>query len=366
MNTVLLNREFKLPADSRFQIVPMGEYPITTEDNEKLVQVVDAEAVTKILANFENDARKPNFAGVLVDYDHFSLDTSKESRAAGWCVSAERGASGIDGEIKLSNSGRKDVEGGDYRFLSPVFDKASAEHLGGNRYRVTRLARLAVTNDPNMKGMVPLSNRIQPEAGPITLPQERGDLTRRSAGGHPTNTKPMKSIATKLGLSADASEEGIVSEIAKLQNRATEAETKVTALTTERDTLKNRVTQTETEQIDADLDGHGVKDEALRNRLKPILGAMKNREERVSLLRDVVAKPAGAERRETLTNRNKAKTPDARKGKDGEAEGDDEEDDKAMAEKIKNRATELQASLPNRSFTSCWGQARSEIMAKRG
>ena len=36
----------------------------------------------------------------------------------------------------------------------------------------------------------------------------------------PPKTKPMKTIASKLGLSADASEESILAEVSKLQNRA--------------------------------------------------------------------------------------------------------------------------------------------------
>src|ERR1700751_5463332 len=36
----LLNRDFKLPSDSRFHIVPLGEYPATAGDGEELVQVV--------------------------------------------------------------------------------------------------------------------------------------------------------------------------------------------------------------------------------------------------------------------------------------------------------------------------------------
>jgi hypothetical protein len=176
----------------------------------------------------------------------------------------------------------------------------------------------------------------------------------------------MKQIATKLGLSADASEEGIIGEIAKLLNRATEAEGKVTSLTTERDALKNRVTQTEDEQIEADLDSHGVKEEAIRNRLKPILSGMKNREERVSFLKDVVAKPGAEARKGALTNREKAKMPDGRKQKPADnPEEEDEEEEKDKAEKIKNRADELKGIAPNRAFASCWEQARREVIANR-
>ena len=51
------------------------------------------------------------------------------------------------------------VVGGRYRFLSPVWAKSDCEDLGNDRLRPVRLLNAAVTNDPNLKGILPLSNR---------------------------------------------------------------------------------------------------------------------------------------------------------------------------------------------------------------
>jgi phage I-like protein len=114
-------------------------------------------------------ARKtePGWPGLLVDRDHFSFDTEKESRAAGWANDAQARADGLYGPIRFSASGKSDVEGGDFRFLSPVFDDKSAVPLGGNRYRVVRLLGLALTNKPNIRTIRALTNALPAEIPPI-------------------------------------------------------------------------------------------------------------------------------------------------------------------------------------------------------
>jgi hypothetical protein len=128
--------------------------------------------------------------------------------------------------------------------------------------------------------MVPLSNRRVGQASSLS-----------SAGSKQTTKGNMNSVATRLGLSAEASEEAILAA--------------VTSIITERDSLKaelpqfkNRVTELEKangellgEQIEADLESHGIKDDGKRARLKPILASMKNRADRVEFLKDIVAKP---------------------------------------------------------------------------
>lgn len=153
----LTNRQFKLPADGWFHIVPLGEYPVRSGDRE-LIQVVDRQGAQAMVANFNRSRQQPNFTGLLVDYDHFSDDLDKSIEAAGWLEEIENRASGVWGRIAFSDSGRAAIEGGRYRHVSPVFSMETCDKLGNNRLRPTQLVKVAVTNDPNMKGMVPLSN----------------------------------------------------------------------------------------------------------------------------------------------------------------------------------------------------------------
>jgi len=205
VNTLILNREtFELPADGWYQIAPIGEFP---HAGAGVIQMVDAAACEAMANAFRAESTAPNFAGLLIDFDHFSLDGKQKSEAAGWITALEArvgktadgrpqtadlgetyndadgvepvppgdtdrvepvppvggnlGNGGLWGKIRWSDAGEACVRGGRYRFLSPVWAKADCEDLGGGRLRPVRLMNAAVTNDPNIKGMVPLSNRAE-------------------------------------------------------------------------------------------------------------------------------------------------------------------------------------------------------------
>jgi hypothetical protein len=95
---LILNRDFKMPNDEWYQLVPLGEFPHAAAG---IVQVVDTEACTAMAARFKADAAVPNFAGLLVDFDHFSLDDRARSEAAGWIMGLEyRGPRAEGGNLK--------------------------------------------------------------------------------------------------------------------------------------------------------------------------------------------------------------------------------------------------------------------------
>ena len=87
MNTLILNREtFELPPDGWYQIAPIGEFP---HAGAGVVQVVDAAACEAMANAFRVESASPNFAGLLIDFDHFSLDGKQKSEAAGWITALE-------------------------------------------------------------------------------------------------------------------------------------------------------------------------------------------------------------------------------------------------------------------------------------
>lgn len=177
MSVLILNREsFSLPGDGWYQVAPLGVFP---HAGSGLVQVVDAEACGEMVRAFGEEASGKNFAGLLIDFDHFSLDAGNRSEAAGWITALEarvpqgdlteaqrHGEGGISGgsgyglwaKIRWSDLGEEAVTGGRYRFLSPVWGRGDCVDLGDGRVRPVRLLNAAVTNDPNLKGLVPLSN----------------------------------------------------------------------------------------------------------------------------------------------------------------------------------------------------------------
>lgn len=152
-NVHLLNRAFTPSADGWIQVVPKGEFRHRESD---LWQVIDDEAARRIVESFCRESARPNFPGVLVDFDHESYDTAKRSTAAGWITSMEARGDGVWAKVEWSEDGEAAVRGGNFRLVSPAFGLGEMEKLGGQRMRPTRLDTVALTNAPGMKGMVPL------------------------------------------------------------------------------------------------------------------------------------------------------------------------------------------------------------------
>ena len=146
---------FKMPADGWYQLAPLGEF---VHVEACVIQVVDAEACVAMASRFKGDSAVENFAGLLVDFDHGSLDGERRSEAAGWIGDVAARPDGLWAQIRWSDVGELAVKGGRYRFLSPVWARSDCVDLGYGRVRPVRLLNAAVTNDPNLKGMRALSN----------------------------------------------------------------------------------------------------------------------------------------------------------------------------------------------------------------
>src|SRR5277367_2471302 len=167
---------FEPPPDGWFHIAPHGTFP---HPNGAL-QVIDAEACDAMLGTFNEEARQPHFPGLLVDFDHFSHDPAQPTTAAGWISSLEPRDDGLYAQIRWSDLGHQALTGGRYRLASPVWNRADCDEwaapFGDDRdalhLRPRRLDRLALTNDPNLPGLMPLSNRAESSDGHRPPPQE--------------------------------------------------------------------------------------------------------------------------------------------------------------------------------------------------
>ncbi len=308
MNHLILNRDFRLPDDGWYHIAPLGEFPHT---GANVIQVIDQEACVAMAARFVADANTPNFPGLLIDFDHFSLDGEKRSEAAGWIVGLEyRGpkaesrnlkpesdtetsnphpnpfpshgeGTGLWAQIRWSDIGEEAVKGGRYRFLSPVWARSDCVDLGPDpqsgrdRIRPVRILNAAVTNDPNLKGMVPLSNSGQ-TAACRWQEEKRAGSRQLAVGNEETSTegkngnlvdflplnrgvnyqegKTMKAVIEKLvnhlGLAADAAEAVILEKlgglpaltaVTELQNSMGVLQTKYDALVTNLKTVEGEL-----------------------------------------------------------------------------------------------------------------------------
>jgi phage I-like protein len=337
--------------------------------------VIDVEAIGEIVNRFNADAEAGTLSHgseMLIDHEHFKHDSSKETIAYGWLQRLQNRSDGIYGQVRWSETGQRAVDGGDYRFFSTEYDPRDIEILNSaanansllRRVRPVRLDGLTLTNDPNNKGSKPITNRSENNQEPTANSQRefRRGLEPMfglpSAAGREQNnerTKRMKSVATKLGLSADASEEAVLAEVTKITNRSEELQGQIDPLNVRVKALETENATLLSEQIDADLAGRKVTDEKVINRVKPVLAKMSNRADRMGFLDDLgftgeETTDAGATEHQVL-NRASGKAP-------GEKAADGSEASKA--EKIRNRASELQAISPRRSWDDCWAAASRE------
>ena len=175
-----LTTTFEPASDGWFHVAPHGTFPHPTGAQ----QVIDAEACEAMTRTFAEEAKGANFPGLLVDFDHFSHDPAKHSAAAGWVTGLEARGDGLYAQVRWSDLGQAAVTGGRYRMVSPVWNRedcdswtaaAGPEGQEAAHLRPRRLARVALTNDPNLPGLAPLTNRSgevparKPEPPPIPV-----------------------------------------------------------------------------------------------------------------------------------------------------------------------------------------------------
>ena len=173
------DKDFMLAGDGWVQVTRCGDFP---HAGAGVTQVIDREACERMAAAFaaQKAERGDNFPGLLVDFDHFSLDTDKPSEAAGWITDLEARADGLWARVRWTDSGLTAVTGGRYRLLSPVFRHPSGtEDLGDGRVRPVYLESVALTNEPNIKGGKPIANRWSDVARAASLAVRRAKAEAR-------------------------------------------------------------------------------------------------------------------------------------------------------------------------------------------
>ena len=218
---------FQPAADGWFHIAPHGTFPHPTG----ALQVIDAEACEAMLGTFTEEARQPNFPGLLVDFDHSSHDPAQPTTAAGWISGLEHRGDGLYAQIRWSDLGHQALTGGRYRLASPVWNRAECDQwtapAGDGRevvhLRPRRLDRLALTNDPNLPGMAPLSNRRDEGRDGSRLPSH--EIIGREETRVPTPNENMNlrtEIIQQLHLPGTA---GVEEMVAALRAQTTELET---------------------------------------------------------------------------------------------------------------------------------------------
>lgn len=388
--TAQSNRPFLTDPQGWSHIIPFGEYP---HEATGLVQVLDEDALEAILENFKTDALNEHFPGLLVDFDHGSLDAQRPTEAAGW-IEPGHGArpedvmevreDGLWAKIRLTDLGRQAVENGRYRLVSPVWNESECQALDteGKRVRPMRLDRVALTNDPNLKRwkLSPLSNR---SGGPAAA-----TVNTNPKGPMPLDYKSK--LTELLGLPAEATDDDIIKKCDEVMKNAsivaTEAEAAKKAKAendgkiikmesdmankcVETEKLTNRVVALEKEN--SELLGSVVERDliefsevisdapAMRQRL------MANRADTRAFLLSIkkpapVTPPKPGDKRDPLYNRNTAGQP---KPVDQSGQGDPKA--KEIAEKVANRTKQVMANR-RMPYPQAFRVAKAEILKEEG
>lgn len=370
---ILSNRAgaFSFPDDGWCHLVPKGEFP---HKESGVVQVFDDEAFDAMIRNFRTEEQKPNFPGIRGDFDHFSYDNDKSTEASCWIQDVQKRENGLWGRLKLTTKGRAGAEGGDYRLLSPTFRPAECSILENRamtngageketrplRVRPLRLDSIAFCNNPNLAGMVPISNRG--EAPPQNPAAE-------------TKINRMKKVCDELGLSQDAAEDAIHAEVKKLKNRAQQADMAHEALKNRCASLEADNTSLLKNQVESDLTVYANRiPKGWEEKVKGML--LENRASNIEWLKGLPeiktpGAPAPIHNRNAdlsdIARRNGASDPSAIAAAANQTP-DETPESRARARTIRNRASQILAmSIKNRQgkqYDRCWKEAESEIDSK--
>lgn len=136
---------FVVANDGWIQVAPYGVHPHPSG----LLQVIDKDAVSSMVNTFnERKTANADYAP-LIDRDHKSANT-QETGAAGWVQNLEQRDDGMWAKPVWTNSGEKDVTGGEFRYTSPVWNRSDCVDLGENKVRPVVFDSLALTNNPNL------------------------------------------------------------------------------------------------------------------------------------------------------------------------------------------------------------------------
>ncbi len=226
----------------RVQFFPAGEFRSgDTRPEEVPAWRIDAASAAAVIQRF-NDRKKP----LVVDYEHQSLNKEKNGQpapAAGWPKSLEWvEGEGLFGLVEMTARAAAAVDGKEYLFFSPVF---SYSRVDGT---VEEVLMGALTNDPGIQGMRPISSLVAAATAAFLPPETETPVNPLlkallTALGLPETTTEPAAIAalsalgplqsaqaaqarataacTALGLAADATPEALTAACSALRTEAT-------------------------------------------------------------------------------------------------------------------------------------------------
>lgn len=184
---------------------PYGRYPVggtVKGAADDAVFVFDEAAAKAVMDAFKAAAKNPEWPGVLVDEEHYSLDSSKSSAAMAWAKDIRQENDGsIWTRWEFTPKGRELWESKTLLNRSPAFACAR----NGKEYRPVELKSIAMTNTPHFSKLSTLAAARAAEVN-----NNKGEIH-------------MKKLMAELGLAEDASEDAAVAACKALKDQASAA-----------------------------------------------------------------------------------------------------------------------------------------------
>jgi hypothetical protein len=223
-----------------------------------------------------------------------------------------------------------------------LWDRRDCQKLEKNRFRPLRLDRVALTNDPNIKGMEPISNRSE------------GNLTTEPAGSTGTTEKRKDTnMITDKGKNKLLAFHGLDPE----KHSDEDVDNEIKNASDKREKLQNRADKAEGELVDQDLTRFsnriGTNDKVKAHWKKALIENRASAIEMLEALPEPTAAPNPNAGKQPVHNRARAGTPEAIDGPDKDAARTKEN---AL---IKNRAEKLEKD--GMASATAWIQASKEI-----
>lgn len=170
-----------LPGIGRYLNIEVTHKGVSIPD---AVMIVDREGLDSIIATWRKRTPLDQQMGVLVDREHFSLDTNQRSDAMAWALDIREDDDGIWTRWEFTEEGKKLYDGKVLASRSPVL---GLKKLGAKEFRAISIASIAMTNSPLFKMLSPFA--------------------AARAAGNQERTPTMKKVLMLLGLPETATED---------------------------------------------------------------------------------------------------------------------------------------------------------------
>jgi phage I-like protein len=196
-----------------FHTVPgIGRYPgVDLVHNGKTIKdtitVIDRAGLDSMIATFRTLSPLDKSMGVLVDREHFSLDTEKNSDAMAWATDIREEEDGLWTQWEFTAPGRELYDGKILVSRSPVF---GLKKVSEKEYQAVAVVCIAMTNTPYFKMLSPFA-------------------AARSAGNQERSPN-MDKLIQLLNLAPGASEDDVCAAVQALVDANTKLTTDTEAM----------------------------------------------------------------------------------------------------------------------------------------